>query len=189
MTNMDAGGAFEARRQPPADTETGRIEDPVQLCSSLQDPMAWSEVASFHLSDGGTPPRNAKGAYSPSPPPPQERTTTEQEEQEEDEEEEEEEEDVRYTVHALAAVSGSLGKQRTPLGPGRAPTPGPNAPRPGQTSLGRVRRRTGQSPMCDRTCPSFLENVQVSPRKTPSKGLPFSPSRVRRAQGLQCCFS
>ena len=187
MTNMDAGGAFEARRQPPADTETGRIEDPVQLCSSLQDPMAWSEVASFHLSDGGTPPRNAKGAYSPSPPPPQERTTTEQQEQEEDEEEEEE--DVRYTVHALAAVSGSLGKQRTPLGPGRAPTPGPNAPRPGQTSLGRVRRRTGQSPMCDRTCPSFLENVQVSPRKTPSKGLPFSPSRVRRAQGLQCCFS
>ena len=140
--------------------------------------MAWSEVASFQLSDGGTPPRHAKGAYSPPPPRPQERTTTEQEEEQE-EQEEEEDEDVRYTVHALATVSGSLDKQRTPLGPGRAPPPGPTAARPGPPSLGRTRRRAGQSPMCDRTCPSFLENVQLSPRKTPSKGLPFSPSRVK----------
>ena len=99
------------------------------------------------------------------------------------EEEEEEEEDVHYTVHASAAVSGGLDKQHTPLGPGRAPAPGPHAPRAGGGAppQGRTRRRTGQSPMCDRTCPSFLENVQVSPRKTPSKGLPFSPSRVSRA--------
>ncbi|CAL8292451.1 unnamed protein product [Lota lota] len=150
------------------------------------DPMAWSEVASFHLSDGETPPRHGKRAYSPappSPPPPLERAAT----TEEEEEGEGEEEAICYTAHALAAVSGHLDKHRTPLGSGRAPTPAPDAPRPGQPSLGRMRRRerTGQSPMCDRTCPSFLENVQVSPRKTPSKGLPFSPSRLFNMSGAE----
>ncbi|KAJ3611732.1 hypothetical protein NHX12_021746 [Muraenolepis orangiensis] len=101
------------------------------------DPMAWSEVASFHLSDGETPP--------------------------------------------------SLDKHRLPFGSSKAPTAALGAPRPGHPSLGRERRRerAGQSPMCDRTCPSFLENVKVSPRKTPSKCLPFSPSRLFNVSGAE----
>ncbi|KAK0134602.1 Myb-related protein A [Merluccius polli] len=147
------------------------------------DPMAWSEVASFHLSDSETPPRHAQGAYVPLPPS-QERGATEQEEEEE---EEEEEEAIGFTVHALAAFSGSLDKQCSPFGSSKAPAAAYNAPRPGHPSLGRKRRRerVGQSPMCDRSCPSFLENVKMSPRKTPSKCLPFSPSRHFNVSGAE----
>ncbi|XP_054621106.1 myb-related protein A isoform X2 [Dunckerocampus dactyliophorus] len=44
------------------------------------------------------------------------------------------------------------------------------------TAMRRKRRGRGeQSPLCDRTCPSFLDNVSNSPKKTPTK--PFTPSR------------
>jgi len=152
--------------------------------------MAWSEVASFHLSDSETPPRHTHEPYDspPPPPPPPPRPLPPPHERcvavEEDEEEEEEdaEEAIGYTIRALAAISSSLDKPRSPLGPDKAPPTPHNAAKPGSPSLGRERRRerAGQSPVCGRTCPSLLENVKVSPRKTPSKCLPFSPLRVRR---------
>nr|XP_057915648.1 myb-related protein A isoform X2 [Doryrhamphus excisus] len=44
------------------------------------------------------------------------------------------------------------------------------------TATRRKRRSRGEaSPLCDRTCPSFLDNVSNSPKKTPTK--PFTPSR------------
>ncbi|KAG7272299.1 hypothetical protein CRUP_014184 [Coryphaenoides rupestris] len=154
------------------------------------DPMAWSEVASFHLSDSETPPRHTHGPYvSPPPPPrplppPHERCVA----VEEDEEEEgDAEEAIGYTVRALAAISGGLDKPPSPFGPDKAPPTAHNAAKPGSPSLGRERRRerAGQSPVCGRTFPSLLENVKVSPRKTPSKCLPFSPLRHFNVSGAE----
>lgn len=52
--------------------------------------------------------------------------------------------------------------------------------KPTQISVWRRRRkeRGEMSPLCDRTGSSFLENTSNSPKKTPTKSLPFTPSRV-----------
>uniref|UniRef100_A0A672J0N8 V-myb avian myeloblastosis viral oncogene homolog-like 1 n=1 Tax=Salarias fasciatus TaxID=181472 RepID=A0A672J0N8_SALFA len=44
--------------------------------------------------------------------------------------------------------------------------------------------RGESSPLCDRTCASFLENISNSPKKTPTKSLPFTPSRVNKSPFL-----
>uniref|UniRef100_A0A3B4X1S4 MYB proto-onco like 1 n=1 Tax=Seriola lalandi dorsalis TaxID=1841481 RepID=A0A3B4X1S4_SERLL len=41
------------------------------------------------------------------------------------------------------------------------------------------------SPLCDRTCSSFLENNSNSPKKTPTKSLPFTPSRFCNISGVE----
>ncbi|KAF7668833.1 hypothetical protein LDENG_00279530 [Lucifuga dentata] len=119
------------------------------------DPLAWSDVTSFDLSETGTPPRHAQGGYTSLP---QEGMI---------------DNSVGYTVNT---PSSSSGHNKNCALFGLTPV---NASKHAQTSTGRkVKRERGKlSPACDQTCSSLLENVSNSPRKTPTKSLPFTPSR------------
>ncbi|XP_053715530.1 myb-related protein A isoform X1 [Synchiropus splendidus] len=50
--------------------------------------------------------------------------------------------------------------------------------KPTLTSTARRRDRVESSLLCERICSSFLENLPNSPKKTPTKSLPFTPSRI-----------
>uniref|UniRef100_I3K9N9 MYB proto-onco like 1 n=1 Tax=Oreochromis niloticus TaxID=8128 RepID=I3K9N9_ORENI len=125
------------------------------------DPVAWNEVASFDLSDTATLSRHNQAGYSTIL---QESTIYNS---------------VNYPVNAATT---NLGQDRNcaPFGVGGLTTLTPiNSSKPTQASTGRKRRRErGEtSPLCDKTCSSFLENISNSPKKTPIKTLPFTPSR------------
>uniref|UniRef100_A0AAX7SGJ1 V-myb avian myeloblastosis viral oncogene homolog-like 1 n=1 Tax=Astatotilapia calliptera TaxID=8154 RepID=A0AAX7SGJ1_ASTCA len=125
------------------------------------DPVAWNEVASFDLSETATPSRHNQAAYSTIL---QESTMYNS---------------VNYPVNAATT---DLGQDRNcaPFGVGDLTSLTPiNSSKPTQASTGRKRRRErGEpSPLCDKTCSSFLENISNSPKKTPIKTLPFTPSR------------
>ena len=124
--------------------------------------MAWSDVASFELSEAATSPKHTQEEYTALL---QERTM----------------EALGYMVGAPSA-SPAREKQCSPFGPGKGNTLTPTSTsKPPQPSTGRRKRREkgGQSPMHDRNYPSFLENVTNSPKKTPIKSMPFSPSQVK----------
>ena len=132
------------------------------MCFALQDPGAWSDVASFDLSDTATPPRHNLAGYTTLL---QERTM---------------DNSMDYTLNTPTAISGR-DKNCASFGLGSVTSLTPiNSSKPSQASTGRRRRRErGEpSPLCDRTCSSFLENNSNSPKKTPTKSLPFTPSRV-----------
>ncbi|XP_036935563.1 myb-related protein A isoform X2 [Acanthopagrus latus] len=133
------------------------------------DPVAWSEMASFDLSDAATPPRHNQAGYATLL---QERTI---------------DNSMGYTVNTPTTVSGR-DKNCAPFGLGCVTTLTPiNSSKPSQASTGRRRRRDrGEpSPLCDRTCSSFLENISNSPKKTPTKSLPFTPSRFSNISGAE----
>ncbi|TMS15954.1 Myb-related protein A [Larimichthys crocea] len=130
------------------------------------DPVAWSDVASFDLSEAATPPRHNQAGYASLL---QERTI---------------DNSMGYTPTAVSgrdkncAAFGLVGvTSLTPI----------NSSKPSQASIGRKRRRErGEpSPLCDRTCSSFLENISNSPKKTPTKSLPFTPSRFCNISGAE----
>lgn len=126
------------------------------MCFALQDPVAWSDLASFDLSETATPPRHTQAGFTTLL---QERTIYNP---------------VGYTVNTPAAISGH-DRNCALLGVGSVSTL-----KTTQASTGRKRRERGESsPLCDRTCSSFLENISNSPKKTPTKSLPFTPSRVK----------
>ncbi|XP_045077557.1 myb-related protein A-like isoform X2 [Coregonus clupeaformis] len=123
------------------------------------DPMAWSEAASFDMSEATTPPKQTHGSYVP-----QERTT----------------EGMRYTVDPPNDIST---KHSAPLGQRKVHTPN-NVPRPGLPSLGRRKRRERGDQSPDRSCPSFLDSPSInSPKNTPTKALPFSLSQFFNTSG------
>ncbi len=131
------------------------------MCFALQDPVAWSDMASFDLSEAVTPPRHNQGSYTNLL---QERTI---------------DNSMGFTINTTSAVSGH--KNCAPFGLGGVTSLTPiNSSQPIQASTGRRRRkeRGELSPLCDRSCSSFLENISNSPKKTPTKSLPFTPSRV-----------
>ncbi|XP_030254866.1 myb-related protein A isoform X2 [Sparus aurata] len=133
------------------------------------DPVAWSEMASFDLSEAATPPRHNQAGYATLL---QERTI---------------DSSMGYTVNTPAAVPGR-DKNCAPFGLGCVTTLTPiSSSKPSQASTGRRRRRDrGEpSPLCDRTCSSFLENISNSPKKTPTKSLPFTPSRFSNISGAE----
>ncbi|XP_073344797.1 myb-related protein A [Pagrus major] len=133
------------------------------------DPVAWSEMASFDLSEAATPPRHNQAGYATLL---QERTI---------------DSSMGYTVNTPTAVSGR-DKNCAPFGLGGVTSLTPiNSSKPSQASTGRRRRRDrGEpSPLCDRTCSSFLENISNSPKKTPTKSLPFTPSRFSNISGAE----
>ncbi|KAK2859452.1 hypothetical protein Q5P01_004072 [Channa striata] len=125
------------------------------------DPGAWSEVASFELSETATPPRHNQAGY----------TTLLQEGTSDN--------SMGYAVNTPATISGH-DENITSFGLGNVTSLTPiNSAKPSQVSFGRRRKRQrGEpSPLCDRTGFSFLENISNSPKKTPTKSLPFTPSR------------
>ncbi|XP_018529462.1 myb-related protein A isoform X2 [Lates calcarifer] len=133
------------------------------------DPVAWSDVASFDLSETTTPPRHNQAGYTTLL---QERTI---------------DNSMGYTVNTSTAISGR-DKNCAPFGLGSVTSLTPiNSSKPSQASTGRRRRkeRGEPSPLCDRTCSSFLENISNSPKKTPTKSLPFTPSRFCNISGAE----
>lgn len=107
------------------------------MCFAVQDPAAWSDVATFDLSETAAAPQ-----------------------------------------HEQAAFATLLQERTANASPGFSPTAAAAAS--SKTSAGRRRRERGQSTaLCDRTYSSFLENISNSPKRTPTKSLPFTPSRVR----------
>ncbi|KAG7225058.1 hypothetical protein INR49_014513 [Caranx melampygus] len=133
------------------------------------DPVAWSDMAGFDLSETTTPPRHNQAGY----------TTLLQEKTIDT--------SMGYTVNTSTAVSGR-DKNCASFGVGSVASLTPiSSSKPSQASNGRRRRRErGEpSPLCDRTCSSFLENISNSPKKTPTKSLPFTPSRFCNISGVE----
>uniref|UniRef100_A0A4W5PTW2 MYB proto-onco like 1 n=1 Tax=Hucho hucho TaxID=62062 RepID=A0A4W5PTW2_9TELE len=123
------------------------------------DPMAWSEAASFDVSEATTPPKQTQESYVP-----QGRTT----------------EGMRYTIDPSNDIST---KHCAPMGQRKVHTPN-SVPRPGLPSLGRRKgtERGDQSP--DRSRASFLESPSInSPKNTPTKALPFTLSQFFNTSG------
>ncbi|XP_029978765.1 myb-related protein A isoform X2 [Sphaeramia orbicularis] len=133
------------------------------------DPVAWSDVAGFDLSETGTPPRHNQAGFTSLL---QERTI---------------DNSLGYTVNTPAAAS-NRDKNCAPFGLDSTASLTPiSSSKLIQASTGRKRKRerAEPSPLCDRTCSSFLENISNSPKKTPTKSLPFTPSRFCNISGAE----
>lgn len=135
--------------------------------SPLQDPVSWGDVASFEMSEAATPPRHKRANYTSLL---QEKTLGGS---------------AGFATKTLAAITNVAAsaseKSCAQFAPGAAASLSPvNASKPTQGPASRRRKERGEaSPLCDRIGASFLENVSLnSPKKTPTKSLPFTPSRV-----------
>lgn len=134
----------------------------LQMYSALQDPVSWGDVANFDMSEVVTPPRHNQVGFASLQ---RERTI---------------DCPIGHAVSNAAALSGQ-DKNCTPfVDSGVAVLTPISSSKPTQISVWRRRRkeRGEMSPLCDRTGSSFLENISNSPKKTPTKSLPFTPSRV-----------
>lgn len=163
---VEASTVLSTLQTIPEFAETMELID--SMCFALQDPVAWSDVASFDLSETATPPRHNQAGYTSLL---QERTI---------------DNSMGYTVHTPTAIS-SRDNNCDPFGLGSVISLTPiSSSKPSQASTGRRRRRErGEpSPSCDRTC-SSLENISNSPKKTPTKSLPFTPSRFCNISGAE----
>nr|XP_046148769.1 myb-related protein A isoform X1 [Oncorhynchus gorbuscha] len=154
--SVEANSVLSTLQTIPEFAESMELID--SMCLALQDPMTWSEASSFDMSEVTTPPKQTQGGYAP-----QGRTT----------------EGMRYAVDH---PNGTSTKHCAPMGQGKAPPHTPNnMPRSSLPTLGR-RKRGDQSP--DRSCPSFLDSPSTnSPKNTPTKALPFSPSQFFNTSG------
>ncbi|XP_034044585.1 LOW QUALITY PROTEIN: myb-related protein A-like [Thalassophryne amazonica] len=126
------------------------------------DPVIWSKVASFDISKTATPSKNIQGGYTTLLP---ERTMSNP---------------MVYSVNTPPTISGC--DKNSPFGLcGVSSLTTINSSKTTQALIGRRRKETNErvepSPLSDRTYSSFLENVSESPKKTPPKSLPFTPSR------------
>ncbi|XP_008306006.1 myb-related protein A isoform X2 [Cynoglossus semilaevis] len=133
------------------------------------DPVAWSNMTSFDLSKAATPPRHDLAGFNTLL---QDRTL---------------DNSMGYTFNNSAPISGQ-DKNCTPFGlTTTAPLTPINSSKYSTAPTGRRRRRErGEtSPLCNRTCSSFSENTVNSPKKTPTKSLPFTPSRFCNISGAE----
>ncbi|KAM9839246.1 myb-related protein A [Aulostomus maculatus] len=163
---VEASTVLSTLQTIPEFAETMELID--SMCMALQDPVSWSDVASFDLSEAATPPRHNQAGY----------TTLLQERMSDS--------SMSFTVNTPTAIA-DCDKDCTPvsLGPVSSLT-NIHSSKPSQASTGRRRKRDREpSPLCDRTCSSFLENVSNSPKKTPTKSLPFTPSRFCNILGAE----
>ncbi|XP_041717731.1 myb-related protein A isoform X3 [Coregonus clupeaformis] len=157
--SVEANSVLSTLQAIPEFAETMELID--SMCLPLQDPMAWSEAASFDMSETTTPPKQTQGGYAP-----QGRTT----------------EGMRNAVDPPNGIST---KHCTPMGQGKVHPHTPNnVPRSSLPTLGRRKRRERGDQSPDRSCPSFLDSPSMnSPKNTPTKALPFSPSQFFNTSG------
>lgn len=132
----------------------GRVIDMNGKCLALQDPMGWSEVGNFDLSETVSPPKpQVHDAVYPA----QDDST----------------EDVGYHTPApelcRPGVGMSLGKS---VSHSKFSSP------PMSLQRKKTRERADQSLSDDANCSSFTDTTKSSLKSTPVKGLPFSPSQV-----------
>ncbi|XP_047468076.1 myb-related protein A isoform X3 [Mugil cephalus] len=156
---VEASTVLSTLQTIPEFAETMELID--SMCLALQDPVSWSDVASFDMSETATPPRHNQAGFTTLL---QERTVYNP---------------ADYQVSTPSAITGH-DRNCAPFGVGGVTALTPiSSSKPSQASTGKKRRRErGEpSPLGDRTCSSFLENIPNSPKKTPTKSLPFTPSR------------
>ncbi|XP_038583708.1 myb-related protein A isoform X1 [Micropterus salmoides] len=164
---VEASTVLSTLQTIPEFAETMELID--SMCFALQDPAAWSDMASFDLSETATPPRHNQAGYTTLL---QERTI---------------DNSTGYTVNTPTAIS-CHDKSCAPFGVGSVASLTPiTSSKPTQASTGRRRRRERgeSSPLCNRTCSSFLEDISNSPKKTPIKSLSFTPSRFCNISGSE----
>ncbi|KAK5877638.1 hypothetical protein CesoFtcFv8_025125 [Champsocephalus esox] len=124
----------------PEFAETMELID--SMCFALQDPVSWSDVGSFDLSETETPPRHHQAGFSSLSFP--------------------------SSLREKSCSSSSFGL--TPISCSKPPL------------TGRRRRRREKGELNPN---SFLDNISNSPRKTPTKSLPFTPSRFCNLSGAE----
>lgn len=119
----------------------------------LQDPLAWSDVTSFDLSERVSSPKHANST--------EERCT----------------ESLAYSINAPTVPV--MSRQSSAVSHGKSVALSNRfSSQPASMMRKKRREREDQSPADERNCCSFIDNSGNSPKNTPVKGLPFSPSRV-----------
>ncbi|XP_055086072.1 myb-related protein A [Periophthalmus magnuspinnatus] len=131
------------------------------------DPVTWSDVTNFELSETETLPRHNQAGYTALL---QDRNV---------------DTSVSYTVDCQTALC-LRNKDPSTFGVGTTTSLTPiTSSKPAHTSSGKRRRRERGEPLSERTCNSFLDNIQSSPKKTPTKSLPFTPSQFCNILGAE----
>ncbi|CAG5895930.1 unnamed protein product [Menidia menidia] len=153
----EANTVLSSLQTMPEFAETMELIDSMSF--ALQDPAAWGDTASFDMSETATLPRHNQAGFTTLL---QEKTVYNP---------------MGYAASTPTAMSGH---DRSPapfvLGGLSSLTP-INSSKNDPASTERKRRRERGEPLSDRTCSSFLENISNSPKKTPTKSQPFTPSR------------
>ncbi|KAL1006486.1 hypothetical protein UPYG_G00072980 [Umbra pygmaea] len=151
---VEASAVLSSLQTIPEFAETMDLID--SMCMALQDPVAWSEAASFDMSEDTTPLKQTQGGY-----PPQERNS----------------DGMRYAEGLPNCISLKQGKAHSHnLN---------NVLRPGLPSVGRRKKRERGSQSPARSCPSFVDSPSInSPKNTPTKVQPFSPSQFFNTSGV-----
>ncbi|XP_072306883.1 myb-related protein A isoform X2 [Eucyclogobius newberryi] len=156
---VEASTVLSSLRTMPEFVETMELID--------SDPVTWSDMTNFELSGTETLPRHNQGGY----------TTVLQESTVDT--------SVSYTVDSQAALC-IRNKDHATFGAGSTTSLTPmTSSKQTNTSSGKRGRRERGEPLSERTCNSFLDNIQSSPKKTPTKSLPFTPSQFCNISGAE----
>ncbi|XP_026093818.1 myb-related protein A-like isoform X2 [Carassius auratus] len=149
----------------PEFAETMELIDSVYVLM-LQDPLAWSDVTSFDLTEGGPSPKSTNPTDVCTTP---EKCT----------------ESLAYPINAPTVPA--MSRQCAAVNQGKSVALSNTCMNrfssPLQSITRKKRRERGdQSPADERSC-AYIDNSGNSPKNTPVKGLPFSPSQFFNVSG------